>query len=313
MFNLNMAKGRAAPMKLFINGNGFDIHHDINSRYSDFGKWLKLVDREVHKTVEDFLPTWVDDYGNVSDAWSDLENNLEHLDTDQILNYVSNFLVSYGADSWSDSDHHNFEYELNRITSSLSVGLHKNFVDWLGSLAIPSQTTNPVRIIDPRAKFLNFNYTPTLQTLYGAANVLHIHGSLASGTSEIVLGHGWKPGEKERWEDRIDERMDTREAGGYRLIDEYFRQTFKPTAEIIRRNQDFFAGLDDVSEVYVLGHGLANVDGPYFAEMLKHLPDDVRWIISYRCGDREREKIESAAIMTGIPSDRTRFSLLRDL
>ncbi len=300
-------------MKLFIIGNGFDIHHGINSRYTDFAKWLKPVDGEVHKAVEDFLPTWVDDYGNESDAWSDLENNLEHFDTDQLLDYGSNYLPSYGADDWSDSGHHDFEWELDRIISSLSVGLHKNFVDWLGSLAIPTHTTNPVRIIDPSAKFLNFNYTPTLQTLYGAANVLHIHGTLASGASEIVLGHGWKPGEKERWEDRIDENTDTRLAGGYRLIDAYFRQTFKPTAEIIRRNQAFFAGLDDVSEVYVFGHGLADVDGPYFAEMLKHLSQDAQWTISYYGGDREREKIESAAIMTGIPSDRTRFSLLRDL
>ncbi|WP_435656832.1 bacteriophage abortive infection AbiH family protein [Brucella pituitosa] len=299
--------------KLFIIGNGFDIHHGINSRYTDFGHWLEKVDREVHRAVEEFLPTWVDSEGKVQDAWSDLENNLEHFDTDRLLDYGANFLPSYGADDWSDSGHHDFEYELDRVIRALSVGLHSNFVRWLGTLTIPTQTRFPVRSIDRQAKFLNFNYTPTIQTLYAAANVLHIHGSLADSTSQIVLGHGWTPGAKDRWEDRIDEDTDTRVAGGYRLIDDYFRETFKPTAEIIQRNRPFFTGLCNVTEAFVFGHGLAEVDAPYFAEMLKHLSEDVAWTISYYGDDRERQKIEAAAIEIGIPSERARFAFLRDL
>lgn len=299
--------------KLFIIGNGFDIHHRIKSSYTDFGNWLKAVDREVHWAVEEFLPTWVDSEGNVQNAWSDLENNLEHFDTDRILEYGSNFLASYGADDWSDSGHHDFEYELDRVIRALSVGLHRNFVGWLGTLIIPTHTPLPVRSIDQQAKFLNFNYTSTIQTIYGAANVLHIHGSLADPTSQIVLGHGWTPQAKDRWEDRIDEDTDVRVAGGYRLIDDYFRETFKPTAEIIQRNKAFFTGLVDVTEVYVFGHGLAKVDAPYFAEMLKYLSKDVDWIISYYGGNRERAKIETAAIEIGIPTQRARFGLLRNL
>lgn len=299
--------------KLFIIGNGFDIHHGISSKYTDFGNWLETVDREVHWAVEEFLPTWVDSEGNVQNAWSDLENNLEHFDTDQLLDYGSNFLPSYGADDWSDSGHHDFEYELDRVIRALSVGLHSNFVRWLCTLIIPTQTLFPVRSIDRQAMFLNFNYTPTIQTLYGAANVLHIHGSLADPTTQIVLGHGWTPAAKDRWGDRIDEDTDTRVAGGYRLIDEYFRETFKPTAEIIQRNEAFFTGLIDVTEVYIFGHGLAEVDAPYFAEMLKHLSEDVDWTISYYGDGRERDKIETAAVEIGIPIERARFAFLRDL
>lgn len=299
--------------KLFIIGNGFDIHHGIKSRYTDFAKWLETVDREVHGAVEEFLPTWVDAEGNVQNAWSDLENNLEHFDTDQLLEYGKNFLPSYGADDWSEAGHHDFEFELDRVISALSVGLHRNFVRWLGTLFIPAQTPFPVRTIDPRSKFFNFNYTPTIQTVYGATDVLHIHGSLADATSQIVLGHGWTPGAEDRLEDRIDEDTDTRVAGGYRLIDDYFRKTFKPTSEIIQRNQAFFTGLGDVSEVFVFGHGLAEVDAPYFAEMLKNLPELASWTISYYGGDCERAKAEASAIDIGIPTERARFALLSDL
>jgi len=267
----------------------------------------------VHEAVEEFLPTWVDADGSVQNAWADLENNLEHFDTDRLLDHGSNFLPSYGADDWSESGHHDFEYELDRVISALSVKLHANFVRWLGTLSIPTQAHSPIRCIDPRARFLNFNYTPTIQTLYGGANVLHIHGSLADTGSQIVLGHGWTPGAKDRWEDRIDEDTDTRVAGGYRLIDEYFSKTFKPTAEIIQRNRQFFAGLGDVSEVYIFGHGLAEVDAPYFAKMLEYLPEGVDWTISYYGGDREREKIEASAIEIGIPTELVHFAFLRDL
>lgn len=102
-------------------------------------------------------------------------------------------------------------------------------------------------------------------------------------------------------------------AGGYRLIDDYFRRTFKPTAAIIQRNGVFFSGLGDVSEVYVLGHGLAQVDAPYFAEILDNLSAEVDWIISYYGKDCERARIEAAAIEIGIPIERTRFALLKDL
>ena len=199
------------------------------------------------------------------------------------------------------------------MISALSVGLHRNFVRWLGTLSIPTQTLAPVRSIDPQAKFLSFNYTPTIQTLYGATNILHIHGSLADKTSQIVLGHGWAPEAKDRWEERIDEDTDTRVAGGYRLIDDYFRETFKPTAKIIQSNIAFFKNLGDVSEVCVFGHALAQVDAPYFAEMLKYIPQDVGWTISYYGNNREREKIEAAAIEMGIPIERTRLAFLHDL
>lgn len=296
--------------KLFIIGNGFDIHHGVKSGYTDFGNWLEKVDRDVHQAVKNFLPTWVDCEGKVQNAWSDLENNLEHFDTDQLLDYGSNFLPSYGADDWRDSGHHDFEYELDQIIQALSVGLHRNFVRWLNTLIIPRETLSPVRCIDPKAKFLNFNYTPTIQRIYRAANVLHIHGSVADKSSQIVLGHGWKPGAKDSWEDRIDEDTDTRVAGGYRLIDEYFRATFKPTADIIQHNSDFFSGLCEVSEIYIFGHGLAKVDAPYFAEILGNLSEEVNWTVSYY---RERERLEAAASDIGIPIDRTRFAPLRDL
>jgi len=75
--------------RLYIIGNGFDMHHGIKSSYWDFGK------------LTDFLP-------------------------------------SYGADDWSDSGHHDYQYEVGRVVEALSRTLLSHFSDWIRQLAIPT-------------------------------------------------------------------------------------------------------------------------------------------------------------------------------
>lgn len=294
--------------KLFIIGNGFDIHHGIRSRYTDFAEWLKGVDPGVFNAVEEFIPTCIDARGNQLNAWSDLENNLANFDTDQLIDYGGNFLPSYGADDWSDAGHHDHEYELNRVISKVSVELHKRFVEWLRTLAIPGATLFPVSAVDPRGKFLNFNYTPTLQRIYGATDVLHIHGSLLDDASEIVLGHGWEPESRELLASHINEDTDTRVAGGYHLIDDYFSETFKPTEKIIERNRAFFESLRDVTEAFVLGHGMAEVDRLYYFEILDFVPKSTQWTISYYGNGCAR--MAQAANEIGIPIESAKFNTL---
>lgn len=294
--------------KLFIIGNGFDIHHGIHSRYTDFAGWLKNVDRQVFDAVEEFVPAYIDADGNQLNAWSDLENNLANFDTDQLMDYGANFLPSYGADDWSESGHHDHEYELDRVIRMVSVRLHQRFVEWLSALTIPSAIDLPVSVIDPGGRFLNFNYTPTLQRLYGVHDVLHIHGSLLDEAAQIVLGHGWEPESREKLASYIDEDTDTRVAGGYHLIDDYFGETFKPTEKIIERNRAFFESLHDVTEVFVLGHGMAEVDRSYYFELLNFVPKPAHWTISYHGNGRQR--MGEAADEIGLPPHKVTFKTL---
>ena len=58
---------------LYIIGNGFDLHHKIDSSYHDFKKWLQTHYREFY---EEFI--------DVSDCnsnwWNDFERNIGNLD-----------------------------------------------------------------------------------------------------------------------------------------------------------------------------------------------------------------------------------------
>jgi len=291
--------------KLLVIGNGFDLHHRISSKYSDFASYLKQVDRHTFDIAEDYVVP-------ERDLWNCLEERLAKVDVDQIEEHANNFLVSYGADDWSDSGHHDYEYEIEQICNAVSKKMRKHFSDWVHQLEIPLQAAVPVQSIDPRAVFLNFNYTATLQRIYNVpdSRILHIHGSALDPTAEIVLGHGWDRRASDLHSRFTDEETDVRVAGGFQLIDDLLARTFKPTQEILERNNAFFEGLSSVTEIFVLGHSLAQVDEPYFSAVLDHVHASARWTVSFHSNE---VATRSAAEDMGIPTSRLCLRPLKDL
>jgi hypothetical protein len=103
---------------------------------------------------------------------------------------------------------------------------------------------------------------------------------------------------------------------GQRIIDDYFRETFKPTAQIIRDNAAFFAGLSQLERIFALGHSVSAVDHPYFREVIRNIDADrVRWKISY-FGDlaclRERVDVSDDGIRVRLRTEGLR-DVVRDL
>jgi hypothetical protein len=282
---------------LVIIGNGFDVQHGMNTRYSDFREYLMLNDREIYDVVEKYL--YVD-----RDFWHDFESRLEDLDSDEILNHAENFLVSYGADDWSDSLHHDYEYEIEEIVSNLSGRLLRAFSDWLKSVAPASGSA--FRSILPSDRFLTFNYTDTLQRIYGVpeVNILHIHGAIHLSPENIILGHARELDANEKFSRLVDEETDVRVAGGYEIIDEYFARTFKPTAKIIQANSHFFDSLGVVDEVRVIGHSLSDVDLPYLKKVALSVHQNARWTISFY---RDATPLRSRAEKIGLDFQKLRF------
>lgn len=182
-----------------------------------------------------------------------------------MTDHAERFLVPHEAEDWSDAFHHDFEYEIQQVVDGLSRRLHTRFAEWVRSLPIPAAGAVPlVRGVDPATRFLSFNYTPTLQRLYGGPdrNIIHIHGRLSDANDGIVLGHGWERTPEEMLAGKVNQDTNTRVASGYRLIDEYFVDTFKRTEHLLKRYRAQFDGLCDVSEVVVLGYSIADIDAP---------------------------------------------------
>ena len=254
------------PTKLYVIGNGFDLWHEIPSSYVQFKEYVRRQDQDLFDAIDRYLPAKED--------WSDLESALAAIDVDSIIDDLGHFMPAYSSEDWSDSGHHDFQYEVDQVVQRLSTKLRAMFVEWIRSLVIPtlSTATNRLKNIDVNAVFLTFNYTSTLRALYAVpdTHVLHIHGEARLHESELVLGHAWNPAQRRSLNDRADiENIDTRLMEAHGILDEYFSRTFKPSEQLIRKNQRFFDRLGAVKTVHVLGHSLSDVDLPYIQALLR--------------------------------------------
>ena len=274
--------------RLYIIGNGFDVHHQIKSKYSDFKNYVEAQDKDLYGILEKYF--------NTDELWSDFEKTLADIDTDTITDDASNFLVSYGADDWSDAYHHDYQYEIEQALDLVTVKLRMHFTNWILQLDIPS--SRQVNI-DVNAIFLNFNYTDTLELAYGIPRdkINHIHNSAVDTESILILGHSREFDEDESFSKDNDEYTDPRVAQGNDLLDDYFKQTYKDTDTIIHENGSFFDSLGEIDEVFVFGHSMSLVDIKYFQRIQDKVKENALWTISFY---QQKEKNAKQMIARGL-------------
>lgn len=263
--------------KLYIIGNGFDLQHGMKSRYWDFREYLEEIDRDLVEKLEEYFG---------SDAlWSDFEETLAYLDTEQIVDECMDYLQSYGAEDWSDAYHHDYQYEVQRRIDLITKTLKERFTEWILQLRLPGTSKQNMVHIDSKAIFINFNYTDTLERLYRVSTdkILYIHDKAMDTNSTLVLGHGRNPKNVETLEELYNDKdTDVRVAEGNRILDDYFIDTYKSAETIIEEIKTFFDGLVSIEAIYVLGHSLSTVDKPYFEEIARRIDKEkVIWKVSF--------------------------------
>lgn len=276
-------------MRLYIIGNGFDIRHGLPTEYKHFKSYVKENDQELYDAIEEYIPA--------GDEWNELENALGEIDYELILQNSEDFLVSYNADDWSDAYHHDYQYEVDRITRMLSDRLKEKFADWIKGINI-ADAYNPDQYIPPTPReslYFSFNYTNTLQQIHAVpdAQIIHIHGN-CSYDDDLILGHSFRV--EKSLNPYIESDQDTRIAEAYDSINEYFNNTFKASEDIIKGKSAFFSSLKNVDEVIVLGHSLAEVDGEYFAKINKSIQENARWIVAVYKGEEKSGDLEDYGV-----------------
>jgi len=263
--------------KLYIIGNGFDIQHGIKSRYWDFKEYLDIKDKKLVEKLEEYFG---------SDAlWSDFEETLAYLDTEQIIDECMNYLQSCGAEDWSDAYHHDYQYEVQQRINLITETLKQQFTKWILQLKMPDNATENMVVVDKGSTFINFNCTDTLERLYKVTKdqIFYIHNKAVDINSILILGHSRNPQDTKTLDELYnDEDTDVRVTDGNRILDDYFVETYKSTETIIAENSIFFDGLNGIETIYVFGHSLSVVDRPYFQEIIKHIDQDkVQWKVSF--------------------------------
>ena len=176
---------------LYVIGNGFDLHHGIPCCFSDFREWLKANDETTFERMESLYDLWQDEEDS-NKWWSDFEYSLGR--ANGLLHIINNesYNVWEGVKEVENSFINYFEGERWRVQNEIEVlyeDLKIAFSNWV--LSLPWGNTYKKIVIDKQALFLSFNYTNTLEALYGVPKkrVIHLHGSIDAPES-ICFGHG---------------------------------------------------------------------------------------------------------------------------
>ena len=244
---------------LYIIGNGFDRWHKLPTRYDDFYKFAKDV-------LDELEPYYDVDAGQER-LWCDFEKSLGFFNWNRFYEVYDHTDIT--AEDFRPSEAFGLEDELTQEAEHLVETIRNCFHEWINGIDVSSAKRK--MCFAPRSRFLTFNYTSTLQSVYGVDddNVFHIHGK-SDRLDELIFGHR----ETMEEEPELDENDDNNrtifsDAEGAAKYPFYALQ--KPVDEIIQKNREYFESLHGITDVRVIGHSLNEVDLPYFRELARNM------------------------------------------
>lgn len=306
---------------LYVIGNGFDIHHKLDTRYQSFANYLAENDSEVYELLLNYYglpditnPELTDEEYAL---WSRFEQALADLDYLSVLDDNSDLIVRPGAEDFRDRDWHSYQIEMEEIIKDLTTTLISDFNKFILEVKYESISDDVLIDLEDDSHFLNFNYTKTLQESYGIPEerITYIHNRADIDNCTLILGHGTDPAnfdEKEEeppqglseeelyeWREQKADEYDYSYESAKQEILSYYTKAFKNTASIIENNIVFFTNLTEVEKVIVLGHSISEVDLKYFEVLKAKLNENVIWNISYY-SELEKQVHKETLLQLGI-------------
>ena len=287
---------------LYIIGNGFDLHHGLTTSLKGFRDYSKssvfghLYENGVFMMQADQDPI---------QHWNNLEENLANLDIDELIEQKSEY--------YDDDPHKNeFLYEVEKAIDAITSGLVQELSNYLIKAERESIVADSLLELDTNAYFINFNYTNTLERVYGVKNenICYIHGKLNS-QSEIVIGHamkdsGYIPEPKidiSTWPEEAKEAYINAYSPDYESALEhahsYFKRSYKDTDSCLAYASNFLESLCGIDKVIILGHSLAEIDQVYFEDINRKVGKDCLWWASCYSMSEKRGIFERLEMIVG--------------
>jgi hypothetical protein len=281
-------------LTLFVIGNGFDIIHGVRSSYYNFRDSMGK-----HSELRESLELWI----TKKDLWADFEDSLAHINTEFIIKNMSILMADFGVleeddDDFSAADFFAATEMAVEPLQTIQRELPKKFRLWVNKLQ-PSPGIRPLMdIINKECRYINFNYTEFLESLYGIPTnkILYIHGNRQNRNEELILGHAPDAGDEYNEED-ISKRVFPGEQMSQTVYDaqdkvedfigDYYANTAKNTDTIISKNAAFFNSIVNTETIITIGHSLSPVDYPYFEKIINKNANysSVTWFISWYSAD----------------------------
>lgn len=296
---------------LFIIGNGFDRAHGMKTSYEDFHHFIKstcknmpyigvveLVSQDsenkmngmiVYELIEylDFFQLIIDQ--TEGPDWKNFEDALGRLDFSDILKDFGD--AYYDIDSIKDLNGRSIESINQAILTVKDM-----FPLWVKSILIDNRINKNDRIqefLKEPHYILSFNYTDTLEKVYGEKNVFHIHGNQ---NSDIIFGHG----------NYVAEEVDDEGFEIYPGADSYLNMMKAELKKLVDRiinsalTQDFLNSIEEITKIYSYGFSYGSVDLPYIVEICRHIDTrNITWYFNDFSSDDEIKKYQKIVLNCG--------------
>lgn len=298
-------------MKLMVIGNGFDLYHGLDTGYSSFRRYLNV--ELANKLERIYTPS----------LWCEFEETLGS------VTFANEFIYeNYGfveSVPLKGEPYYQIEPPKEHLIHDLRSELNYAFVQWVSNIDISCDQKIRKEIMNQGDRYLNFNYTMTLEKIYGIKNkrINHIHGKITKNRkNKIIYGHARRYTgfaledsyiSPSNWE-WFKEEVSAEEVDRDRVLAQYYKSTYKDVEQIIENNNDFFDSICDVSEIYVLGHSLSNIDLPYFRIVAErtHRHKRPKWKVSYH-NDSETPQLIQRLESIGIKEDSVYLFKLKEM
>lgn len=178
---------------LTIIGNGFDLGHNLPTRFYDFIQSNSSF-QEKYQIFKG--KNWNELESNYKELLSDIMMERTYVDIEEELDEIINI---YGYDEYGFIDYvpipsDKYTKEIKKIEHLITLlsEFEKDFLSYL----VANCNKNKLRNIKPRSKIskilksssdiINFNYTHVIEEVYHIKNIEHIHGSLIK--RKIAIG-----------------------------------------------------------------------------------------------------------------------------
>lgn len=266
---------------LYIIGNGFDLAHDMKTRYSDFKNYCERRP-SLYQEFQKF-------YGDILNReginwWYQFEKNLGVLDYEHILRSEKAVLAPFNL--------------LSFLTNHIRIP----FASWLNQ--VPLATIRKFAL-ETETRYFTFNYTDLLEQLYRipASNIFHVHGRLNNPADfdNLIVGHNYS--ERELYVDFLH-RYPNRIGMDLDLVEKLYSTAAeggKKVERIIDLNIEYFDSLSSVDSIVCIGFSFNDFDMPYLKRIFESNKNQtgLHWQVYYYQRDddlRIREQLSSIGV-----------------
>lgn len=280
--------GITSANRLYVIGNGFDIHHKIKSRYIDFKSWLQENKNDRLIGMMDMF------FSNEHKFWSDIEKALGEYDEKLITDFCEPICSSDFKYDHPTQWQAGLEDSISFVFGDIMDEFRHVFEEWVKNIDIDNVDIDLQMPQD--SKYLSFNYTETLEKSYGipAQNILHIHGSRLQTDDSFIIGHNIHRDVDEPFED--DGQLLPYQ-NAYSSVIDVMNEWNKGIDGNIETNKTFFQSLSNCKGISVIGVSYNDIDMPYLKAVVNSVAPDTKWILYYYSIDDMRNAIRAASIL----------------